>query len=431
MDLMGNATTFTYDALTIDVATASITCRYLVDNEAFVEVATIPGGDLDATGVAQAAWWYFLLAGVSYYKVNPALNVVIACGVSSDAERLFLGQFLIEGLGEFALRNGIDITALRVRGSDGTIESSAPIDADGKVLIPFGGGLDSIVTVHELARLTERAALFVAERPDARFDAIELPAAQTGLGVIRATRSLDPKLLDGVQRGYLNGHVPITGILSALGVTTALAHGFGALAMSNERSASSATTSGPFGSVNHQWSKGLVFERGFSDVLAKRVPGFSYFSWLRNRSELSIARVFADLPAYHHLFRSCNRAFHQDPARRLETWCSECDKCLFIDLVLAPFIPKAELQKIFSGHEPLDNEALYQQLEILCDTTDGIRPFECVGDAQECQEALLLTAKRSDRRDNTMVQTVAAKITTTPTPALEQAVTIPERFLRG
>jgi hypothetical protein len=74
---------------------------------------------------------------------------------------------------------------------------------------------------------------------------------------------------------------------------------------------------------------------------------------------------------------------------------------------------------------------LYQQLEILCDTIEGIRPFECVGDAQECQEALLLTAKRSDRRDNTMVQTVAAKITTTPTPALEQAVTIPERFLRG
>jgi len=431
MGLMGNATTFTYDRVSIDVTTATIHCRYLLDDEVFTEIATIPGGNLIAAGVPQAAWWYFLLAGVSYYKTNPAPDVVIADGPSSPDDRTFLETFLIEGLGEFAFRNGMDISQLRVRGLDGVRAPSTPIHAEGHVLIPFGGGLDSLVTVHELAGLAERAALFVAERPGARFEAIELPAQQTGLEIMRATRAIDPKLLDGIDRGYLNGHVPVTGILSALGVTTALAHGFGALAMSNERSASSATTTGPFGAVNHQWSKGLAFELGFSKVLATQIPGFRYFSWLRNRSELSIAEVFAGIREYHPLFRSCNRAFHQDPVRRLDTWCGECDKCLFIDLALAPFLSRTQLSEIFSGVEPLENEALRAQLEILCDTADGVRPFECVGDASECQEALLLTAQRDDRATNAMIQDVAAKITDSPKPALEQPVTIPKRFLRA
>ena len=90
MGLMGNATTFTYDRVSIDVTTATIHCRYLLDDEAFTEIATIPGGNLIAAGVPQAAWWYFLLAGVSYYKTNPAPDVVIADGPSSPDDRTFL-----------------------------------------------------------------------------------------------------------------------------------------------------------------------------------------------------------------------------------------------------------------------------------------------------------------------------------------------------
>ena len=58
---------------------------------------------------------------------------------------------------------------------------------------------------------------------------------------------------------------------------------------------------------------------------------------LRPRSELWVAQRFAGLPAYHPSFRSCNRAFHIDPgARRLDTGAAQCDKCCFIDLILAP-----------------------------------------------------------------------------------------------
>ena len=82
-------------------------------------------------------------------------------------------------------------------------------------------------------------------------------------------------------------------------------------------------------------------------------PGFAYFSALRPFSELWVARRFAALTQYHDTFRSCNRAFHIDKSLRLDHWCGRCDKCCFIDLILAPFVPAADLERIFGGHEPL------------------------------------------------------------------------------
>ena len=66
-----------------------------------------------------------------------------------------------------------------------------------------------------------------------------------------------------------------------------------------------------------------------------------------------MARQFAALTQYHATFRSCNRAFIIDTSRRFDHWCGPCDKCCFIDLILAPFLPAADLERIFAGHEPL------------------------------------------------------------------------------
>ena len=89
-------------------------------------------------------------------------------------------------------------------------------------------------------------------------------------------------------------------------------------------------------------------------MLAGALGGrLSYFSALRPFTELWVALRFAALTQYHDTFRSCNRAFHLDQALRLDHWCGRCDKCCFIDLILAPFIPAADLEKIFDGREPL------------------------------------------------------------------------------
>jgi UDP-N-acetyl-alpha-D-muramoyl-L-alanyl-L-glutamate epimerase len=196
-------------------------------------------------------------------------------------------------------------------------------------------------------------------------------------------------------------------------VLAAVSAGRDAVVMSNERSASQPTLVVDGRGINHQYSKSWSFERALRAVIAETLgPGLSYFSLLRPYSELWVAERFAKLRAYHHVFRSCNRAFHIDPAARLDHWCGHCDKCAFIDLVLAPFLTPVELGGIFGGPEPLRNDALADQFRALLGLLPDRKPFECVGDIDECRAALALTAQRSDRADDVLVQQLAAQLPT-------------------
>ena len=117
------------------------------------------------------------------------------------------------------------------------------------------------------------AALFVMSRPGDRFGAIERPAEVTGLPIVRAGREIDPQLLRSAELGFLNGHVPVTGILSAIAVMAALLDGRDTVVMSNEWSASVATLEAGGRAINHQYSKSTQFETGFRQVLAGALGG--------------------------------------------------------------------------------------------------------------------------------------------------------------
>jgi len=278
-----------------------------------------------------------------------------------------------------------------------------------RALVPFGGGIDSIVTVERVRRRAD-AALFVVSGPADRFDAIEQPAAVTGLPVVRAEREIDPQLLRSAELGFLNGHVPVTGILSAIAVLAAVLEDRDAVVMSNEWSASVPTLEYQGRPVNHQFSKSEQFEAAFRDVLANRpapLPG--YFSWLRDRTELWVGQEFAALEPYHSSFRSCNKAFYTERARRLDHWCGQCDKCCFIDLILAPFLPAQALRRIFAvTGEPLEDPGLAAKFRSLLGA--GAKPFECVGEVTECRAAVLLAARRDDRVGPGLLQELAAEV---------------------
>src|SRR5262249_14092269 len=248
--------------------------------------------------------------------------------------------------------------------------------APGRPLVPFGGGIDSITTVDLITARTDDAALFIVNRPGDRFAAIERPALVTGLPVIRAERILDDQLLRSAALGLLNGHVPVTGILSAIAVMAAALDGRDAVVMSNEWSSSIATLEVDGRAINHQYSKSLAFESGLRAVLSGAVgDGLQYFSALRPFSELWIARRFATLTRYLDTFRSCNRAFHIDPTRRLDDWCGRCDKCCFIDLILAPFLDRATLAAIFRDREPLDQPDLADTFRTLTGLSAQTKPW--------------------------------------------------------
>lgn len=407
------AAVFSYEGFDLS-ADGVLVCRYAADGEDFTERFEFAseGGDFTGPAVQEAARLLFLLAGVSYYKTSAAHLIRGPQDGLSRRESEFLREFYLAGLAEFSYRpGGVDISDLRIEAGART-----PVAAEAKVrpgspLIPFGGGIDSVVVVSETTARHPDAALFVANTSDVPFEPIEDTAAITGLPVRRLRRHLDPKVLASSERGYFNGHVPVTGILSAAAVLTALAHGHDRVVMSNEHSASEPTDLRANGvAVNHQWSKSMAFERGFRDLLAEAVPGLDFYSALRPFSELWVARRFAELTEFHLAFRSCNKAFFVDAGSRHATWCGVCDKCCFIDLILAPYLSPEQLEAVFRGNEPLADPGLIEVFTTLLGQPGLSKPLECVGDEGECRTAVRLAAARPDRAGSTVLAELLRRV---------------------
>jgi hypothetical protein len=406
---------FRYDGHVVDPDRSLVRCAYATSSHRFTEeFAFAPGGDWDDPAVRAAARVLFLVAGVSYYKTTAAPVIDLGDLVSTPEERAFLLRYYVHGLAEFAYRNGLDLSGLEVTGPDARPEEAVPVGYEprpGRPLIPFGGGIDSIVTVEGVSRDHRDASLCIVSPPGERFAAIEDAAATTRLPVSRVVRTLDPQVRRSAELGFLNGHVPVTAVITATALVAATLERRDAVVLSNEWSASSPTLVENGRAVNHQWSKGEDFERDFADVVRETLgPGIAVFSYLRPRTELWVAKQFAELTRYHSTFRSCNRAFHQDPARRLDHWCGRCDKCCFIDLVLAPYVARAELARVFGGREPLDDPDNEVRFRALVGADPDRKPFECVGDVDECRAALHLAAGRDDRADTALLHRLAAEV---------------------
>jgi hypothetical protein len=431
---------FTYAGFATDAERGLLTCRYSLDGREFAErISLAPGPRWNSQAAQAAARLVYLLAGVSYYKTAAPPVIDLGDTALTEREAAFLREFYLAGLGEYAYRNNLDLSDLTLNAT--TAPTTAPANAtaqgDGNArppsgalrpLVPFGGGIDSIVTVEGVRERTQDIALFVVSRPGDRFAAIEEPAAISGLPVIRAGREIDPQLLRSAELGFRNGHVPVTGIISAIAVLAATLNDRDTVVMSNEWSASVPTLEHNGQQVNHQWSKSDAFERSFRELLNKNpVPMPDYFSALRDRTELWVGERFARLTQYHGAFRSCNRAFYIDARKRLDHWCGECDKCCFIDLILAPFMSAEQLRNVFAQEgEPLDKPELKPKFATLLGS--GTKPFECVGEVNECRAAVVLAAQRADRAGTALLQELAAEITgrpDAPTPAEIEAMKHP------
>ena len=239
-----------------------------------------------------------------------------------------------------------------------------------------------------------------------------IAAAQ--LPFVRVRRCLDPRLLELNREGALNGHVPITGIVSAIALAAAVLAGCSTVAMSNEHSASAPNLVVDGVAINHQFSKSLEFERAFADCVARRItPSLAYFSLLRPLSEIEIARRFARHPRYFDVFRSCNTAFRQSLAQRGRQWCGNCPKCRFVFLALAPFVERGRLAAIF-GRDLLDDESQAYGFAELCGLRNH-KPFECVGETAESAAAMAWLGREPAWRGDAVVRRLHAEF-----PALQE-----------
>jgi UDP-N-acetyl-alpha-D-muramoyl-L-alanyl-L-glutamate epimerase len=342
----------------------------------------------------------FLMSGVSYYKAFIPRTLICESFSLDRITAEFLHKFYEKGLAEFAFRNSISLRDhFAIQWSGGPPAAPVVLDLPRRTCVPVGGGKDSIVTLECLKRSGEPLVLF--SLGDA--EPIRACIAAAGLPFIRVRRQLDSGLFKLTEVGALNGHVPITGILSSIALASAVMAGCDAIVMSNEHSASIPNLQIDGIDVNHQYSKSLEFEEDFSKYLKNYIsPSIAYFSLLRPLSEIEIARRFAEYRKYFPLFLSCNAAFRQLPASRARRWCGNCPKCRFVFLALAPSIEKTELISIF-GRNLFDDETQLDGFAELCGLRDH-KPFECVGELAESAAVMSHLGGHPDWRDDAVVR---------------------------
>jgi hypothetical protein len=417
-----------------------------------------------AEAIERALRLLHLIAGVSYYKAAVPSEIRIDdYAIDADTAAL-LETIYLNGLGEFAYRNGLNLHGkikfpatdhplprLRGRGQgEGDVDvakdapltptlspagggeeecNSAPMpvgngETNGAsvsvgaaanngapalglrehALVAIGGGKDSLVSIESLRSLgIEQTVTWIGGS-----QLIKACAERTGLPTLNIGRQLAPELFEYNRLGAWNGHIPVTAVNSAILVFAALLHGMDQVVFSNERSASYgsiilAPDGSVTGEVNHQWSKGWVFERAFGDYVQSRIAAdLKYFSVLRPLSELAVARQFAKTDRYDAHFSSCNRNFHILGERPVNRWCGVCPKCHFVFLALAPFMPKPRLVSIF-GRNLLDDPALIPGYDALLEFQDH-KPFECVGEGRESRAAMAALADRPEWREDEIVE---------------------------
>jgi len=431
---------FRFTARELD-ASGRATLRYALDEEVeFVEELQLPIGApigpaparLSEAELARVDGLLALLhwvAGVSYFKTALPAHVSCETGAPPPAAAALLDALYSEGLGELAYVNGLPALP-RPRFGAGPAEvgtahgepAGAPrprFDARAaepedrwpgerqprRVLVPVGGGKDSVVALEIVRRSGLELSLFSLgdAAPIARTVAV------AGLPRLLARRRLDPRLRECNAAGAINGHVPITAIVSCVALLTAALNGFDAVAMANERSASAGNVVWDGVEVNHQFSKGLRAERLLRAAAAEAASDApALFSVLRPASELAIARAFARLERYHGAFTSCNAIFRSDPALRASSWCCECPKCRFVFLALAPFSEPARLREVF-GRDLLAEEEQFAGFALLA-AAGGHKPFECVGEEQETLAAMRLLAADPRWRSHGVVRRLAAEV---------------------
>lgn len=409
--------TFRFLGTRVDEETGRVLLDYGFDNGvSFTETidfaATLPARGTPVRRAFDAAIRsLFVMAGVSYYKawLPPVLDLN-GLALAED-EIAFFAEVYREGLGEFAMRNGLSLDGRLQFVNAGAPDPDPPsaVDLPDRSAVLIGGGKDSLVSLEVLRSSGAAIELFCVNPREPMIDS----ATASGVSMATVKRSLDPFLFELNASGAVyNGHVPITAIVSLIAVAAAFVHGWSNIVLSNERSADEPTVD----DVNHQYSKSSAFEARFAEHVAMRVsPSLNYFSLLRPLSELHIAQLFAKTDRYDRVFTSCNKAF-RILERSGELWCLDCAKCRFTFLMMATAMPPERLISVF-GANLLDMPEQLGGYEELTALDGAHKPWDCVGEFLESRAALMRIADHPDWRDTAIVRALVPRIAATPPDA--------------
>lgn len=325
---------------------------------------------------------------ISYWKTACPPKVIVEAGDLTAEQILWWKDLYFNGLGEFYYTNGIsenqeDFMEIVSAGQEISADALSDRRLEG-CLVPVGGGKDSAVTLSLLKGEKETNCCYIINPRGATLKTVERAGyGETQMCCVK--RTLDKNMLELNKQGYLNGHTPFSAIVAFSATIAAYMEGKKYIVLSNESSANESTVEGS--TVNHQYSKSFRFEKAFHDYEAEYIgSGTYYFSMLRPLSEFQIAGYFAKCREFHDIFRSCNAGSKEDK------WCGHCPKCLFVCLILSPFLSGEEIIRIF-GRDMLNDPDMTEDFRKLTGM-EKEKPFECVGSRDEVNAAISLTIDR-------------------------------------
>lgn len=335
-----------------------------------------------------------LAEAVSYWKSVCSPEFRIKCGELNDEQINWWKKLWYMGLGEFFYVNGIntnidDFVSFVPIGHFEISECEAPRVLNG-CLVPIGGGKDSALTIETLKNSGMQCRCYSINKRRSISETVKAAGLPEN-NLITAKRKFDRSIIDLNNKGYLNGHTPFSAVVAFSAEITAFIHGLKYIVLSNEASANESTVVGE--EVNHQYSKSFEFERDFHNYEEQYLrTGVNYFSFLRPLSEFQIAKMFVSHKKYLHVFRSCNLGSKVSP----DIWCGECPKCLFVCLILSPFISSEELCRIF-GRDMLNDPNMLSYFIELIGRSEH-KPFECVGSIDEVKLAVSLAIRKIEEK---------------------------------
>ena len=369
-------------------------------------------------------WFIFHIGLVelfSYWKTACPAEISIEAGDLSQEQLTWWKNLLLTGMGEFFYVNGIDFTKSEfvnlsaVSDKDNTVflDKLNRNPARNTIMIPIGGGKDSVVTIeaftHLQTILPDLKLVTLRVNPTEAANDINI-LSNVSKGIV-IDRKLDRQLLELNDQNYLNGHTPFSALLAFLSTFAARLTGCTHIAVSNEQSANEENTEFYGHAINHQYSKTFQFEKDFQNYISTYTKGNLnnisgdkaplYFSYLRPIYELQIGKAFARFKKYHSSFRSCNRG------QKTNSWCGECSKCLFAYVILFPFFDFGTLSEHFGKDIFTDESLLSIALELVGKGQN--KPLECVGTYEESTIAFYLSAEKYSERNQ-------------PLPALLEAI---------
>lgn len=385
-----NYNEFIIDTYSYDATTGTATFNYSFDDErTFSEVITFkPAAEYDQKILDRVLQLAHGLIGISYYKAFPTQTIQVRSFELNEQRAEFFSTVYKDGLSQFVYENNLqpnDIAAF----SPNTSEQVAPQQymGDGTIVLQ-SGGKDSLLAATLLGR------------QDVSFDGLYCTSSQAypnildtiGARVLHVPRrQIDSEALkQALNDGGLNGHVPITFIIMAIGlIQMVLENKATVLVAAGQEGEEPHAYIGNY-AIRHQWSKTWQAEQLFANYVAQNIsPAIRIGSPLRGFSELKISELFAKYcwSRYGHSFSSCNVANYQQGSQN-ETlrWCGNCSKCANSFLLFAPFVEPAELMSVF-GSNLYKNQNLLADFQGLLGVEGAIKPFECVGEVDELRFA--------------------------------------------